>query len=815
MYLSRIKGCGFTVYREPFDVDLEALGPGLVAIVGANGSGKTTLIEAMVGALHRIFPSRPGTLYDHANGAPAWIEASFNDDGHRLDARLTLDQGRRKMDTYLNLDGELIATGSAAYAAEVAKRFGSLPLLLAGPFACQTKRGSLLTATRADRKAAFCELLGVDYLEALAVDAGKRCTEADKILDDHRRLVAAAQADVDRVDLARTDLERATLSQAAAVAARDQARAAEAAAQDVLTRARQAADAVAGLVAAERAAADAVATAERAAADANALPARARSKDARRRSALPDVSGLESTAVATYDAEAGTLQRRQASIERQAATCGDLDVALAARAEVQRRQDQHAADLRARDDASQASAKAAMDLAEARRELDLARAADATEVTDARHARERLATTPCTKAEQWQGWNDPYGTPVEGPTDLAGTCPLLATAQAAIKRRDDPNNAVQALVQKLEAEHRRVAQAASEARAKVEALTLALDPPHQDQIAKAEAAVAGARSLPQLQEQLDQVAADLVAAAQRRDTSLTAARDAVARAAQATADLDAELRQELADADAAITTATAAVSTAQQAHGAAALQLDAARGDAADVPAADAEHRAAVRVHTAAIDMCRERDAAVTTATDTVARLQQRVDDLAAAVAAAHDTEVDVGDWTMLAQALGKDGVQALEIDAAAPEVAGITNDLLATCYGPRFSITFETIRQKRDGTTAEDFEILAYDGADARPVEALSGGEKVVVCEAIGLSFAVLNARKNSVPWATFFRDETAGALDPVNARAYLKMLRRAREVAGAHQIIYIAHQPELWQAADAIIHVADGLVRTDRKAA
>ena len=40
--------------------------------------------------------------------------------------------------------------------------------------------------------------------------------------------------------------------------------------------------------------------------------------------------------------------------------------------------------------------------------------------------------------------------------------------------------------------------------------------------------------------------------------------------------------------------------------------------------------------------------------------------------------------------------LELLEIDAAGPEVAGLTNELLASCYGPRFSLTFETTRQKR-----------------------------------------------------------------------------------------------------------------------
>jgi len=178
--------------------------------------------------------------------------------------------------------------------------------------------------------------------------------------------------------------------------------------------------------------------------------------------------------------------------------------------------------------------------------------------------------------------------------------------------------------------------------------------------------------------------------------------------------------------------------------------------------------------------------------------------------ASARTAELEVGDWALLERALGRDGVQALELDAAGPEIARLTNELLEACYGPRFSIAFETLREKKSarGEFVEAFDVRVFDGARDRPVEALSGGERVVVGEALGLAIAIANARKSGIRWETLFRDETAGALDPVNAAAYVDLLRRALALGGFQQVVFVAHQAEVVDRADVVLRVAGGRV-------
>ncbi|MNK94822.1 chromosome segregation protein [compost metagenome] len=191
--------------------------------------------------------------------------------------------------------------------------------------------------------------------------------------------------------------------------------------------------------------------------------------------------------------------------------------------------------------------------------------------------------------------------------------------------------------------------------------------------------------------------------------------------------------------------------------------------------------------------------------------LQPERDDLADRL---DDLFTHVADWKHLQRAFGKDGIQALEIDAAGPEVSALINDLLLSCFGPRFTLSFETTAAKADGKGEKEvFDIRIIDNERGREgkLETLSGGEKVILNEAISLALAIYNARKSGQRFETLFRDETAGALDPQNAERYMQMLRRALELGGFHQLVFIAHSQDLWEQADARVFVKGGKVLVD----
>ncbi|MDV6320877.1 hypothetical protein, partial [Chromohalobacter sp. HP20-39] len=66
----------------------------------------------------------------------------------------------------------------------------------------------------------------------------------------------------------------------------------------------------------------------------------------------------------------------------------------------------------------------------------------------------------------------------------------------------------------------------------------------------------------------------------------------------------------------------------------------------------------------------------------------------------------EISSWKLLGKALGNDGVIALSIDDAGPEITKKVNDLLLACYGPRFTIGIHTQTELANGDKREGFEI-------------------------------------------------------------------------------------------------------------
>lgn len=170
--------------------------------------------------------------------------------------------------------------------------------------------------------------------------------------------------------------------------------------------------------------------------------------------------------------------------------------------------------------------------------------------------------------------------------------------------------------------------------------------------------------------------------------------------------------------------------------------------------------------------------------------------------------------WALLAKAFGKTGIQSLEIDASGPVISEIVNDLLFSCFGPRFSVRFVTQVLKDDKSGyKDDFDIYVTDAVSEREgsIDDLSGGERVVVCEGVSLAIALFNRSRADVGWTTLFRDEASSAIDDRRAPLYIKMLRRAREEGHFERLFFIAHQQRVTEGADSKILIADGKISVE----
>ena len=211
----------------------------------------------------------------------------------------------------------------------------------------------------------------------------------------------------------------------------------------------------------------------------------------------------------------------------------------------------------------------------------------------------------------------------------------------------------------------------------------------------------------------------------------------------------------------------------------------------------------------------RERDSLIARQ----AQIKQRQEQMEAARTRLAQVEAELGaarteqeDYTYLARVFGPDEIQLCEIQAAGPQVSILVNALLEGCFDNKFEIRFRTQRPKADGKgMVDDFDVEVRNKNLDRTclVDELSGGQFVLVNEAVNLGIAIYNMRQGEgIRYETLFRDETVGALDAVNGKEYVRMLRRAMDLGEFHQVIFICHTPLVWELADRVLSVGDGRV-------
>ena len=170
---------------------------------------------------------------------------------------------------------------------------------------------------------------------------------------------------------------------------------------------------------------------------------------------------------------------------------------------------------------------------------------------------------------------------------------------------------------------------------------------------------------------------------------------------------------------------------------------------------------------------------------------------------------VDSDDWTLLAHALSPSGIPALLIDQALPEISALATDFLQECLGESlFSIALTTQRAAaNDKKMLEVLDVLVFRDGQKIAVEHLSGGEGVLVSEALSIAIDLYNARRpGGKRRYTLFRDEVGANLDILRAPAYSRLLARAIKLGGYSRCLFVSHHAEALAVADARIGIANG---------
>ena len=114
-----------------------------------------------------------------------------------------------------------------------------------------------------------------------------------------------------------------------------------------------------------------------------------------------------------------------------------------------------------------------------------------------------------------------------------------------------------------------------------------------------------------------------------------------------------------------------------------------------------------------------------------------------------------------LRAAFGKNGVPAMIIESAIPELEAEANDLLARMTDDRMTIALHTQREMTSGELAETLDINVSDDLGARDYELFSGGEAFRINFALRIALSKLLARRAGAHLRTLFIDEGFGSQD------------------------------------------------------
>lgn len=787
---------GFGPFDRGYSVDLTTLGPNdrVVAICGENGVGKTTAFElATAGAMYRETPTR-GSLVDLATSRDAFLESRFTN-GQDWTVRHMVDAVSRKSEALvLDADGlPVLPDSKVAHFDKWAAKTLPSPAVFFATILTPQGAGGFAKAKPAARKDVLLTILGpeTEQLEGDAVHAREQVKAAKAALATLEARIADEKArggDVasleDILVWSRTDVDNAaTLLETL----RSELAAAEQSARD-----RKAAEEAARVVESDRV----ILTGDLKLAHENvdALEKRA----ANNRAVLADAEAIRAAEarLPVLRAEISKLMIRMAKAY---ADMNSHGVAAAEAAKVEATARQRAETAKARLEKASAAQGRAHKLEELREALKKAE----RDVTDDRETLDRLRGKRLAGTEER----------LEAAIDTLDTIAL---------GDDDPKGLAQA---RLDANARQVEEARD-----LPAQIAAYEQSLRDNEATASALARDVRSC----ELSAQDANDLPAAAEEFEAAMAGLEDASTRRLEATeaarlASLEhSELGAALGPLQLEVEGVEALAKKAGPLGNAEARlaeltpQIEAGKADvlrfetaltalpapAPLPPAPDVAgaHRAFQNAEASLTEAHRK----VATAEQQLAQAQASTARLVALETERAAAEAELADWTRIAADLGRDGLQAMVIDGAIPEINEAANTLLHAAFGTRFTIDVRTQAADAKGKRLlETLDVWVIDtGTDQHKgreglIESFSGGEVTILAEALSLALTQLACRLAGAERPTLIRDESAGQLSEGNAPIWMAMLRRAAEIINVDRILFVNHNRQTWDLADARIEV------------
>jgi DNA repair protein SbcC/Rad50 len=174
-----------------------------------------------------------------------------------------------------------------------------------------------------------------------------------------------------------------------------------------------------------------------------------------------------------------------------------------------------------------------------------------------------------------------------------------------------------------------------------------------------------------------------------------------------------------------------------------------------------------------------------------VHQLAQRKKDLASYQAAINQLDTTIQDYQAIIHALSKDGIQALLIDEALPEIEQEANHLLGKLTDNQAHLSIESLRDLKSGGTKETLDIKISDSLGIRPYELFSGGEAFRIDFALRIALSKLLARRAGTSLQTLIIDEGFGSQDEDGLTHIMDALHKIQDDFA--KIIIVSHLPSM----------------------
>jgi len=153
--------------------------------------------------------------------------------------------------------------------------------------------------------------------------------------------------------------------------------------------------------------------------------------------------------------------------------------------------------------------------------------------------------------------------------------------------------------------------------------------------------------------------------------------------------------------------------------------------------------------------------------------------------------EKETSDYQEIARALGKDGIQALLIEEAIPEIEQEANDLLSRLTNNQTQIFIESLRDLKKGGHKETLDIKIADSFGLRPYEMFSGGEAFRIDFALRIAISKLLARRAGTTLQTLIIDEGFGSQDEEGLSLIMDSIYKIQDDFA--KVIIVSHLPSL----------------------